>query len=87
MADRYNLQSQLEHLQQRHLGTGHADTTKYEWAVNQHRDSLCYYVTHPAMLDYLAIAQGVTRQRVRYSMLMKMVKPVGDNPNKQPANK
>ncbi len=27
-ADRFNLQSQLEHLQSKHIGTGHADLTK-----------------------------------------------------------
>uniref|UniRef100_A0A1A9UU17 Splicing factor 3B subunit 5 n=1 Tax=Glossina austeni TaxID=7395 RepID=A0A1A9UU17_GLOAU len=40
MGDRYNIHSQLEHLQSKYIGTGHADTTKYEWLTNQHRDSL-----------------------------------------------
>ena len=35
--DRYNFQSQLEHLQSKYIGTGHSDTTKFEWLVNQHR--------------------------------------------------
>ena len=39
--DRYNFQSQLEHLQSKYIGTGHSDTTKFEWLVNQHR-----YVSH-----------------------------------------
>nr|CAD7417633.1 unnamed protein product [Timema cristinae] len=39
MGDRYNIHSQLEHLQSKYIGTGHADTTKFEWLVNQHRDS------------------------------------------------
>lgn len=37
MGDRYNIHSQLEHLQSKYIGTGHADTTKWEWLVNQHR--------------------------------------------------
>ena len=43
MGERYNIHSQLEHLQSKYIGTGHADTTKYDWAVNQHRDSLASY--------------------------------------------
>ena len=37
MGDRYNILSQMEHLQSKYMGTGHADTTKFEWATNQHR--------------------------------------------------
>ena len=33
-ADRFNINSQLEHLQSRYVGTGHADTNRFEWAVN-----------------------------------------------------
>jgi len=38
MGERYNIHSQLEHLQSKYIGTGHADTTKWEWLTNQHRD-------------------------------------------------
>jgi splicing factor 3B subunit 5 len=70
----------LDHLQQRFIGTGHADLTRWEWAVHQHRDSYCSYVSHEGLLDFFAIAQGQTRQRVRYEMLKKMIKPVGNQP-------
>ena len=43
MGERYNIHSQLEHLQSKYIGTGHADTTKWEWLTNQHRDR--YYTT------------------------------------------
>ncbi|XP_075129132.1 splicing factor 3B subunit 5-like [Leptodactylus fuscus] len=46
MTDRYTIHSQLEHLQSKCIGTGHADTTKWEWLVNQHRDSYCSYMGH-----------------------------------------
>ena len=36
-AGRFNILSQMEHLQSKYMGTGHADTTKYEWAAHQHR--------------------------------------------------
>ena len=70
----------MDHLQQRFIGTGHADLSRWEWAVNQHRDSLCSYTSHEGLLDYFAIARGQTRQRVRYEFLKKMVKPVGTQP-------
>ena len=43
MGDRYNINSQLEHLQSKYIGTGHADTNKWEWVTNQHRDSYASY--------------------------------------------
>ena len=39
MGDRYNIFSQMEHLQSKYNGTGHADLTKWEWMVHTHRDS------------------------------------------------
>jgi len=44
MGDRYNIFSQMEHLQSKYVGTGHADTTKWEWLTNQHRDTLASYL-------------------------------------------
>ena len=44
MGERYNIHSQLEHLQSKYIGTGHADTTKWEWVTHQHRDSYSLYV-------------------------------------------
>ncbi|KAL0252626.1 hypothetical protein I308_102018 [Cryptococcus tetragattii IND107] len=37
---RYTANTQLEQLHARYTGTGHADTTKYEWLTHQHRDTL-----------------------------------------------
>ena len=39
MGDRFNILSQMEHLQSKYQGTGHADATKFEWVVHQHRDT------------------------------------------------
>ncbi|KAL3729689.1 hypothetical protein ACJRO7_026772 [Eucalyptus globulus] len=38
-SDRFNINSQLEHLQAKYVGTGHADLNRFEWAVNIQRDS------------------------------------------------
>ncbi|KAG2183629.1 hypothetical protein INT43_006637, partial [Umbelopsis isabellina] len=82
--DRLNINSQLEHLQSKYVGTGHADTIKHEWLVNQHRDSNAAFVGHHSMLSYFAVAENESVARVkhnlvqvRHSSLMKMVQPCG----------
>ncbi|KAH3743965.1 splicing factor 3B subunit 5 [Pelomyxa schiedti] len=80
MATRDSLQSQLEHLQTKYVGTGHADTTKYEWAVNQHRDSYASFIGHYHLLSYFSIAENAPVGRVRYRLLEKMIDPCGAPP-------
>ncbi|KAL1995596.1 hypothetical protein VTN49DRAFT_1783 [Thermomyces lanuginosus] len=47
MADKLRTLQNLEALQARYVGTGHADTTKYEWTSNIVRDSYASYIGHP----------------------------------------
>jgi splicing factor 3B subunit 5 len=68
-ADRFNINSQLEHLQSRHVGTGHADTNRFEWAVNIHRDSYASYFGHHTTLQYFALAENESIGRVKYNMM------------------
>ena len=68
-ADRFNINSQLEHLQSRYVGTGHADTNRFEWAVNVHRDSYASYFGHHSMLQYFAVAENESIGRVKYNMM------------------
>ena len=82
MGDRYNIHSQLEHLQSKYIGTGHADTTKWEWLTNQHRDTLASFTGHFDMLNYLAIAENETKARLKFNYLKKMVQPCGPPPFK-----
>jgi len=82
MGDRYNIFSQMEHLQSKYVGTGHADTTKWEWMVNAHRDSYASYIGHPDMLSHIAIAENECRARVQFNMLKKMFHPCGPPPQK-----
>ena len=56
MGDRYNIRSQLEHLRSKYMGTGHADTSKFDWAVNQHRDTYASYMGHFDLTNYLSLA-------------------------------
>ena len=45
--ERYNIHSQLEHLQSKYIGTGHADTTKYDWMTNQVFKQGCFLASFP----------------------------------------
>ena len=82
MGDRYNIHSQLEHLQSKYIGTGHADTNKWEWLTNQHRDSYVSYMGHFDMTNYFAIAENETKARVKFALMEKMVQPCGPPPER-----
>ena len=57
-ADRFSFNKSWEHIQNKFVGTGHSDMTKFEWAANQHRDTLASHVGHYDMLSYFAVAQN-----------------------------
>ncbi len=77
LSDRLNINSQIEHLQAKYVGTGHADITKFEWMLNAHRDSYASYIGHHNMLLYFATAQNESVGRVKYEFLQKMLLPCG----------
>ena len=77
MGDRYNIHSQLEHLQSKYIGTGHGDTSRYDWLSNQHRDSYASYVGHFDLLNYVTIAENESKARVRFNLMEKMLQPCG----------
>jgi len=72
MADKLRAQQQLEALQARYIGTGHADTTKFEWTSNIARDTFASYIGHPPVLEYIALGLGEPREKVRAQMIEKM---------------
>mmetsp|Transcript_21433 Transcript_21433/g.29992 ORF Transcript_21433/g.29992 Transcript_21433/m.29992 type:complete len:89 (+) Transcript_21433:3-269(+) len=74
------INAQLEHLQSKYVGTGHAEANKYEWLSNQLRDSYSSFVGHPALLSYLSIAEGKSLARTKYEYLDRMVNPCGPAP-------
>ena len=80
MADKLRAQQQLEALQARFVGTGHADTTKYEFTSNIARDSMSSFIGHPPFLQYLSIGYGHPKERVRTMLIDKMIQPVGKPP-------
>ena len=83
MGERYNIHSQLEHLQSKYIGTGHADTTKFEWLANQHRDSCAAYMGHFDLVNYFSIAENESKARIKFNLLEKMIQPCGPPPEKK----
>ena len=83
MGERYNIHSQLEHLQSKYIGTGHADTTKFEWATNQQRDSCASFVGHFDLINHFAVAENESKARVAFNLIEKMIQPCGPPPEKK----
>lgn len=82
-SDRFNIFRSFEHIQSRWTGTGHSDTTKYEWASGLHRDTIASNLGHFDMLCYFAVAQNDSIGRVRYQLLERMLQPCGPPPEKE----
>ncbi|PON41545.1 Splicing factor 3B, subunit [Parasponia andersonii] len=82
-SDRFNINSQLEHLQAKYVGTGHADLNRFEWAVNIQRDSYASYVGHYPLLAYFGIAENESIGRERYNFMQKMLLPCGLPPERE----
>jgi splicing factor 3B subunit 5 len=80
MADKLRTLQNLEALQARYIGTGHADTTKYEWVSNILRDSYSSYIGHPPLLSYMAVGLGEPKEKVRAMMIDKMIRGAGNPP-------
>lgn len=83
MADKLRTLQQLESLQAKYVGTGHADTTRYEWSNNIVRDSYASYVGHPPLLAYMALGMGESKEVVRGQMIEKMIRASGPPPARE----
>jgi len=79
---RFNIHAQLEHLQMKYAGTGHADTSKWEWATTIHRDTMASHVGHFSRLAYFAVVENEPIARVRFNCLQAMIQPCGKPPQK-----
>uniref|UniRef100_A0A5S6QQA2 Splicing factor 3B subunit 5 n=1 Tax=Trichuris muris TaxID=70415 RepID=A0A5S6QQA2_TRIMR len=82
MTERYSVHSQLEHLQSKYIGTGHPDTTCWEWLTNQHRDTYASFIGHPDVLSFMAVVENETRARMRFTFLQRMIQPCGPPPER-----
>ncbi|EFX03184.1 splicing factor 3b subunit 5/rds3 complex subunit 10 [Grosmannia clavigera kw1407] len=75
-ADKLRAQQELERLQQKYIGTGHPDTTSWEWKSNIMRDTYSSMVGHQPMLSFLSLAQNEPATKTR----LKLLKPCGPPP-------
>ncbi|KAG0662425.1 hypothetical protein C6P46_003371 [Rhodotorula mucilaginosa] len=80
---KYTANTQTAQLHARYTGTGHADVTKYEWMTHQHRDTSSSIVGHPALLQYLSIADGEATSRTKFELTERMLQPCGPPPPKE----
>lgn len=78
-ADRFSINKSWDQIQSKFVGTGHADMTKFEWASNQHRDSIASHIGHYDMLSYFAVAQNDSVGRVRYQLLEVRIEHVAQS--------
>ncbi|KAK1255775.1 hypothetical protein MKX07_008034 [Trichoderma sp. CBMAI-0711] len=72
MADKLRNQQELERLQAKYVGTGHPDTSSWEWRTNIQRDTYSSIVGHRPLLTYISLAENepLTKMRaqlIRYS--------------------
>ena len=81
--ERYHVNTQLEALAAKHTGAGHADTTEFEWATSQHRDSLALYIADPSLTQFFATAENEALGRVRANCMHKMIQPCGPPPRRE----
>ena len=74
MNDRWNMHNSFEVLQNKYVGTGHSDITKWDWATNIQRDSLASHIGHKSRLIYMSVALNETNFRTRYNFINVSVK-------------
>ncbi|KAI1472276.1 splicing factor 3B, subunit 5 [Daldinia caldariorum] len=83
VADKLRTQQELERLQAKYIGTGHPDTTSWEWRTNVARDTYSSLVGHPSQLAYISLAQNEPAAKVRAQLLRKMIQPCGPPPPRE----
>ncbi|KAI0547541.1 splicing factor 3B subunit 5/RDS3 complex subunit 10 [Xylaria curta] len=82
-ADKLRTQQELERLQAKYIGTGHPDTTSWEWRTNIARDTYSSLVGHPPQLAYISLAQNEPAAKVRAQLIRKMIQPCGPPPPRE----
>ncbi|KAJ4140338.1 hypothetical protein NW768_001697 [Fusarium equiseti] len=68
-ADKLRTQQELERLQAKYVGTGHPDTTSWEWRTNIQRDTYSSIAGHRPLLSYIALAENEPISKVRAQMI------------------
>uniref|UniRef100_A0A0B7K0E0 Splicing factor subunit n=1 Tax=Bionectria ochroleuca TaxID=29856 RepID=A0A0B7K0E0_BIOOC len=70
-ADKLRNQQELERLQAKYVGTGHPDTTSWEWRTNIQRDTYSSIAGHRPLLSYIALAENEPVAKVRAQMIRR----------------
>jgi len=83
MADKLRNQQELERLQAKFIGTGHPDTSSWEFRTNMHRDTFSSIVGHRPLLALNAISENEPISKVRAAMIRKMIQPAGPPPPRE----
>ncbi|CAI6094091.1 unnamed protein product, partial [Clonostachys chloroleuca] len=81
MADKLRNQQELERLQAKYVGTGHPDTTSWEWRTNIQRDTYSSIAGHRPLLSYIALAENEPVAKVRAQMIRVRAAPAPIRPN------
>lgn len=68
-ADKLRNQQELERLQAKYIGTGHPDTTSWEWRTNIMRDTNSSIVGHRPLLSYIALAEKEPMTKLRAQLI------------------
>lgn len=61
LQDRFNINSQLEHLQAKYVGTGHADLQRFEWAGEWRTPKPCLTSNPPTTSKFRSRICGLLR--------------------------
>ena len=72
--------TQADHLTSKYVGTGHPNTTRFEWACNVKRDTSAAVVATHSMASYQAVGMNQSIGRVKYQMKQDMLMPCGVAP-------
>jgi splicing factor 3B subunit 5 len=68
-ADKLRTQQELERLQAKFIGTGHPDTTSWEWKTNIYRDTYSSIAGHPPHAAFIALATNEPVAKVKAEMI------------------
>ena len=75
-----NLSNNFEILKNKYVGTGDADTTRWEFGTNIYRDTLASNIGHKSRLLYMSLALNQTPFETKIEFLDKMFCPCGPPP-------
>lgn len=80
LQDRFNINAQNELLASKYTGTGHPDTSRFEWNVNIKRDTYASFLGHHHLAAYQAIGENESIGRVKFNLKQSMLLPCGVPP-------